>query len=333
MRSRPTEPGERTAVAEWQLETPIAFLVFNRPDTTARVFEAIRAARPPRLLVVADGPRVDRPGEAERCLQTRAILEGVDWPCRVETCFSDVNLGCRRRISSGLDWVFAQVEEAIVLEDDCLPHPTFFRYCQELLAHHRADPRVMFISGTSYHFGRRFSPDSYLGSRYPHVWGWAAWRRAWQAYDVGMAAWPALRDSPRWRALHPRSLVRLHWERMFDDTLANRNDTWDYQLAFACQARDGLALTPAVNLVQNIGFGDAATKTTRRNRFAEMPVAPMTFPLRHPEPLTRCLPADRATEDAQYLVHSARTRLLRAWWKLGRKVGGALGLAPGGRAR
>jgi hypothetical protein len=316
---------EGTAAAGRPLTTPVAFLLFNRPDTTARVFEAIRAARPPRLLLVADGPRPDRPGEAERCQETRAVASRVDWPCRVETCFSDVNLGCRRRIASGLDWVFAQVEEAIVLEDDCLPHPTFFRYCEELLARHRDDPRVMTISGTSYHFGRRFSADSYLGSRYPHVWGWASWRRAWAAYDVTLAAWPALKASPRWRAMHPRSLVRRHWERMFDETLAGTNDTWDYQLAFACQLHGGLSLTPAVNLVENVGFGGGATKTTRRNRFAEMPVEPMAFPLRHPDPLGPCLAADRATEDAQYLVHSAATRLLRAWWKAGRTVRGALG--------
>jgi hypothetical protein len=307
-------------VDEWQLQTPVAFLVFNRPDTTARVFEAIRAARPPRLLVVADGPRPDRPGEEERCRETRALLQRVDWPCQVETCFSEVNLGCRRRLGSGLDWVFERAEEAIVLEDDCLPHPTFFRFCEELLARHRDDPRVMVVSGTSYHFGRRYGPESYLGSLYPHVWGWASWRRAWRRYDVAMAGWPALRDSPAWRELHPRALVRAFWTRMFDATLADRNDTWDYQLAFAVQAHRALSLTPAVNLVQNIGFGAAATKTSRRNRFAEMPVEAMPFPLIHPAPLERHAAADRATEDAQYLVHSARTRLLRSWWKVGRAL-------------
>ena len=115
------------------IRTPVAFLVFNRPDTTERVFEAIRLARPPKLLVVADGPRAHRPDDDTKCQATRAIIERVDWPCEVLKNYSEANLGCRTRVSSGLDWVFSTVEEAIILEDDCLPHPTFFRFCEELL--------------------------------------------------------------------------------------------------------------------------------------------------------------------------------------------------------
>jgi hypothetical protein len=305
---------------EWQLSTPVVMLVFNRPDTTARVFQAIRAARPPRLLLVADGPRPGRAGEAEKCAEVRRIVGQVDWPCRVQTSFSEVNLGCRKRLSSGLDWAFAEVEEAIILEDDCLPHPSFFRYCQELLQHHRDDERVMAISGTSYHLGRRFSDDSYLPSRYPHVWGWASWRRAWRHYDVGMSAWPAVRDAGWLRQLHRRSLVRRYWEEMLQATHDGRIGTWDYQWVFACHRRGGISLTPAVNLVQNIGFGADATRTAKPGRYAEMPVQAMAFPLRHPPLLVPHREADEATEDAQYLVRSLRTRLRRAWLKVARAV-------------
>ena len=120
-------------MSDWQLRTPLAFLIYKRPDTTARVFDAIRQARPPVLLVVADGPRPDRPGEAEKVAAVRKIVEEVDWPCEVLRNYSDVNLGCKRRVSSGLDWVFDTVEEAIILEDDCLPHPTFFRFWEECI--------------------------------------------------------------------------------------------------------------------------------------------------------------------------------------------------------
>src|SRR6185295_3256318 len=128
------------------LETPVAFLIFNRPDTTARVFEAIAAARPRTLLVVADGPRADRAAEAEQCRATRAIIDRVDWACEVLVNYADENLGCKRRVSSGLTWVFEQTSRAIILEDDCLPHPTFFRYCEELLDRYEDDERVMSIS-------------------------------------------------------------------------------------------------------------------------------------------------------------------------------------------
>ncbi|MGB3239254.1 MAG: glycosyltransferase family 2 protein, partial [Geitlerinemataceae cyanobacterium] len=120
-------------MTQWQLKTPVALLIFNRPDTTEKVFETIRQAKPPKLLVVADGPRSDRPGEAEKCAEARAIVDRIDWECQVFQNYSDTNLGCRYRVASGLNWVFETVEEAIILEDDCLPHPSFFRFCEELL--------------------------------------------------------------------------------------------------------------------------------------------------------------------------------------------------------
>jgi hypothetical protein len=157
-------------VYDFQLKTPVAFLVFNRPESTIKVFEEIRRARPPRLLVAADGTRADRPGEAEKCAAVRAIIDTVDWPCEVLKNYSDVNLGCKVRVSSGLDWVFEQVEEAIILEDDCLPHPTFFRFCEELLERYRYDERVGIISGDNFLFGVRRTQDSYYFSRYAHIW-------------------------------------------------------------------------------------------------------------------------------------------------------------------
>ncbi|MEI6224943.1 MAG: glycosyltransferase family 2 protein [Deltaproteobacteria bacterium] len=304
------------------LSTPVALLLFNRPATTARVFEAIRAARPARLLVVADGPRADRAGEAELCREARSVVDRVDWPCEVETDFSAVNLGCRKRLSSGLDWVFSRAEEAIVLEDDCLPHPTFFRYCEELLVRYRDDERVMFLSGSNFHFGRRFGPYSYFPSRYPHVWGWASWRRAWSRYDVTMSRWPELRDQGWPAKAFPRSWVRRFWEQMYEKTWSGTFDTWDYQLAFACHSSGGLSLTPAVNLVANIGFGPDGTRTRRPNRFAEMPVEAMTFPLLHPPDLTIQADADRAIENAQFLVNCLPVRVTRAFWKV-------TGLRPG----
>src|SRR6185369_14461868 len=170
-------------MADWALTTPVAFIIFNRPDTTEKVFAEIARARPPKLLVIADGPRAGRAGEADRCAATRAIIDRVDWDCKVLTNYSDVNLGCKNRVASGIDWVFEQVPEAIILEDDCLPDPTFFRFCEELLIRYREDERISQICGANFQFGRKRSNDSYYFSRYNHIWGWASWRRAWQHYD------------------------------------------------------------------------------------------------------------------------------------------------------
>src|SRR5690349_2048344 len=136
------------------MKSAILFLVFNRPETTARVFEAIRAAQPPRLYVAADGPRASRIGESERCDLTRRIASAVDWPCDITTLFRAANLGCKNAVSSAISWFFEHEEEGVILEDDCLPDPSFFRYCDELLAHYRDDTRIGLISGNNFQFGK-----------------------------------------------------------------------------------------------------------------------------------------------------------------------------------
>jgi hypothetical protein len=299
-----------------QLHTPIAFLIFNRPDTTARVFEAIRKARPPKLLVVADGPRADRPGEAEKCEATRAIINGVDWPCKVLTNYSNVNLGCKGRVSSGLDWVFSNVEEAIILEDDCLPHPTFFRFCEELLNKYRDDQRVMMISGDNFQFGRKRTFYSYYFSHYTHIWGWASWRRAWKYYDVRMKLWPQIMQGG-W--LHGRSYdkkdVRI-WTDIFDKVYIGEIDTWDYQWTFACWINNGLTILPHVNLVTNIGCNPGGTHVQDvSNPVANLKTVAMTFPLKHPDFMIRDQEADGWTQRS-ILSPDKRTRIMNKLRKL-----------------
>lgn len=289
-------------MSEWQLSTPVAFFVFNRPATTARVFEAIRSAAPPRLLVVADGPRPDRDGEAEKCAAVRAIVAGVDWPCEVSTNFSHHNLGCRQRVSSGLAWVFETVEQAVILEDDCLPQQSFFRFCEELLKKYRNDDRVMMISGDNFQFGASTTQESYYFSRYPHIWGWASWRRSWELYDADMALWPQIRDEGRMEDLFSnRSLVPF-WREIFDRVHRGEIDTWDHQFTFCCMLHHGLCIFPAVNLVSNIGFGADATHTRGNSKLSEVPTGVMQFPLRHPSHMIRDVRSDRLTEKGHSLT-------------------------------
>ncbi|SRR5579883_3102355 len=280
------------------MKTPVAFLIFNRPHLTQTVFNAIRQAQPPVLLVIADGPRVDRAGEAELCAQTRAIIQQVDWDCQVLTNFSETNLGCKKRVSSGLDWVFKTVEEAIVLEDDCLPHPTFFPFCEALLDHYRHDTRVMVISGNNFQFGRKRTPDSYYFSHYNHIWGWASWRRAWRYYDVKMSLWPTIRRGD-WLHDFLRDDRAVHyWTEVFDAVSRNLIDTWDYQWMFACWTQHGLTVLPNVNLISNLGFGAGATHTTEVTQFSNLATEAMPFPLQHPTFVIRDTKADALTHQA-----------------------------------
>jgi len=161
---------------------PVTFIIFNRPDKAAVVFEQIRKAKPQKLFIIGDGPRPGKPGEAEKVAEGRAIVDTVDWPCEVKTNFAPTNMGARRRVASGLDWVFSHVDETIILEDDCLPEQTFFPFCEELLERFRDDDRIAVISGNNHLKGTRVSPESYTFSGTGHTWGWATWKRVWEGF-------------------------------------------------------------------------------------------------------------------------------------------------------
>lgn len=262
---------------------PVVLFVFNRPETTARVFEAIRAAAPRTLFVFADGPRGDHPEDAVLCAETRAVTERVDWPCDVTRDYADMNRGTPARIADGLASVFAAHERAIVLEDDCLPDPTFFPFCETLLAHYATDERVMTIGGSR---PSRIPAalGSYSVSRYPLIWGWATWRRAWQHFDLAMAAWPtAAMDGTLDRILGSPRAAR-YWAFVLDRNYRDaRHRSWDYSWLFASWLRDGFSIVPASNLVSNIGFGAGAVHCTdAASPEAARPLAPMPFPLIHP---------------------------------------------------
>ncbi|HWO43946.1 MAG TPA: glycosyltransferase family 2 protein [Candidatus Eisenbacteria bacterium] len=275
------------------LAAPVVFIIFNRPEATSQVFREIARARPKKLFIIADGPRNGDARDAALCAQTRAVVERIDWKCEVFKKYSSTNVGLTRSILAGIDWVFDQVEEAIILEDDCLPHPTFFPYCAELLEKYRADERVMMIAGRN-----RFrlpTPYSYCFTYNHSNWGWATWRRAWRHHDLTMESWPRLKKS-RWLSsiIHRESLAS-DWERIFDEMHATSSNprTWDYQWTYAVWSRNGLAVTPSVNLIKNIGFGEGATNTTSLDDTrATVPAKPISFPLIHPPAVARDALAD-----------------------------------------
>lgn len=272
----------------------VLLLVFNRPETTGRVFEAIRAARPLRLYIAADGPRPGRPGEAERCAETRRIVSLVDWPCEVRTLFRDANLGCKRAVASAIDWFFGLEESGIILEDDVWPLPSFFEYCDQMLDHYRDDPRVAAISGCNL-VANRFSADaSYFFSRYCHVWGWATWRRAWARYDRDMARWPEWDRAGGLDALFDDPDTARFWRSNFNRVHAGKLDTWDFQWLFACWASGALCAIPAFNQTLNLGFDADATHTRQElpEYVRDSTPSPLSFPLRHVERVERCVRAD-----------------------------------------
>jgi len=281
------------------MRTPVAFLIFNRPDTTARVFREIARAKPLKLFVIADGPRSNYPTDVEKCADSRAVIERIDWPCEVMKNYSDVNLGCGLRPANGISWVFDQVEETIILEDDCVPHPTFFRFCEELLERYHDDERVMMISGRNNLPDQKRRPYSYSFRCIMSCWGWATWRRAWEHFDMEMRLWPAFRTTSWLVDILGNTGVVKYWHEIFDKAHADARlaDYWDYQWAFACWAQNALTAVPNTNLIRNVGFGETATHTrSLLDERANISTAAMSFPLQHPPYLVR-------DKEAEQLIH------------------------------
>ncbi|MBW8683727.1 hypothetical protein [Chitinophaga rhizophila] len=217
-----------------------------------QILECVRQQRPTHLFVAADGPRRFIAGEEELCMETRAaVMNAIDWPCEVRTLFRDQNLGCARSVSSAITWFFSQVEEGIILEDDCLPDPSFFGFCATLLERYRHNEQIMHIGGSNYQAGNSRGEGSYYFSRYAHIWGWASWRRAWQYYDISLQRY---RHASKEDV--PPQLVRE-----LDIFFEEKADTWDTQWFLTVLFNKGIAITPNTNLVRNIGFGKEATHT------------------------------------------------------------------------
>jgi len=247
---------------------PILLIAWRRPHTLRQVIDAIRVVAPTRLFIACDGPSPERPGEAEKVATTKQVIkEAIDWPCRIHHLYSEVNQGCRLGVSRAISWFFEEVEEGIILEDDCVPHSSFFTYCSSLLDRYRNDTRVWCISGSNFQNDQWRGDGSYYFSQYNHCWGWASWRRCWQHYDNAMTEWPAIRNSRLLKTIFPNPLERMYWFRIWQRLYAKGvPDTWDYQWTFTCLINSGLTALPNRNLVHNVGFGVDATHTIGKSK-------------------------------------------------------------------
>ena len=245
------------------LETAVLFLVFNRPEATAKVFESIRRAKPVRLYVAADGPRANRTDELGKVTNVQKIATAVDWPCQVITLFRNQNLGCKYAVSSAIDWFFQHEECGIILEDDVLPADGFFEYCQVALKEYINNPSVGMITGHSIEPKTELSKQNYTTklSTYGLVWGWATWRQVWLQYDVELFDWnPHELDFLKAKKSSSQLYVDM-WCQIFSSVKSGEIDTWDYQLNYLLLKNNLLCVIPPYNLIDNIGFGAEATHT------------------------------------------------------------------------
>lgn len=279
-----------------QSDTPVVVIGFNRPQTTARILRRLSGVRPRLIYAICDGARSHVPGESAAVCEVRRLFDRLPWSCTVERDFSSINLGCRERIVSGLWKVFDRSEKAIILEDDCLPSPTFFPFCEELLARYEHDNRVGSICGMTHDVLSPPINSSYRFSRYCFVWGWATWRRAWQRYDVAMEPVADGSLDVILRRVFSNPRARLYWKIILKRCYEERINTWDYQWALSCWKHNMIHVTPSVSLVENIGIGADSTHT--RKTLTEVPnILSMNFPLTHPQEVETSASKDDSIED------------------------------------
>ncbi|WP_017296824.1 hypothetical protein [Nodosilinea nodulosa] len=292
------------------LSTPVVFIIFRRPDVTAKVFEQIRLAQPKKLFIVADGPRNE--AEILLCEKTRAITESIDWPCEVIRDYSKQNLGCRKRVVSGLSSAFESIDSAIILEDDCLPNKDFFTFCQMLLNHYQNDERVWMISGNNFQNGKTRGDGSYYFSRYPHCWGWATWKRAWKNYQDNIVKWPEFRDSGLLESVFENPKEINYWINVFDNLLSKgKPDSWAYRWAYACWSNSGLTILPNQNLVTNLGFGQESTNTTDYSKLLAYLPTGVAEVIHHPSFVVRHAEADAYTAKTVFLPSSTNPNIVK----------------------
>lgn len=263
-----------------QFNSPVLLLVFNRPDTTVKVFNSIRQVKPPRLYIASDGPRLGIEGEIDLVESVREIVQNVDWECEVNTLFRDVNLGCKYSVSNAINWFFTNEEQGIILEDDCLPNISFFYYCEELLNKYKDVNEVFMISGENSAFELFEFKGDYMFSKYANIWGWASWARVWEKYNVNIESWPENRKKIK-HMFSNKSVMRF-WLNTFDLTFKEQLNTWDYQLCYLLLLNSGKCIIPKTNMISNIGFGPNATHTRTGDRSVmSLPSSEIKFPLSH----------------------------------------------------
>ncbi len=292
------------------LHTPVLLIAFNRPQTTEKVFEAIKKVKPSRLYFACDGPRSDREGECDKVEKVRMIAKRVDWDCELKTLFHHKNLGCKYGVSRAISWFFENEEGGIILEDDCLPNQDFFYFCQNLLTRFKNDPRVMAITGNNFQYGQRHGDASYYFSKYMHIWGWASWKRVWDQYDVEMKYWDDWKVSKSWNTLFDDAIEKKYWLQVFERVSNGCIDTWDYQLIAHIWRQGGVVATPNINLVANIGFGPDATHTISANNFLSKIVTGELGPISHPKDAQVNKAADKFVFDYLFEGQSLRFPML-----------------------
>lgn len=266
-------------------ETPILLIAFNRPNHTRQVWDAIKKQRPKFIFVFQDGVREGNHSDKEKCAAVRAVFdEPLDWDCDLKTFYSDVNMGCGRGPAAAITWFFENVEQGIIFEDDCLPHPLFFSFCEQLLALYKNDQQISFIGGTSFISKGNDISSYYLSCGHHGTWGWATWKRTWMSFDYSLTDMTEIEFEETINSYFSNKRVLEYWLNIFRNVKKNRfgESCWDYQFYFSTWLKGQLAVIPYNNYITNIGSDVDATHTFGVNKLLNVPIKIEQTDLIHP---------------------------------------------------
>lgn len=258
-------------------ETALLIIIFNRPDLTAQLYSQLEIQKPAKLYIVSDGARNDN----ERIIidESRAIFERISWNCNVKKNYSDVNMGLRKRIVSAIDWAFDEEEQLIILEDDCIPHPEFFPFCEAMLDKFKNNKEILTINGCNLNPALTYeNRESYFFSRYANSWGWATWRRAWFLFDRDLSGLKKPEINTLLKS-HLTSPLRatIYWRYKLNEVETNRLNSWAYRWMFTLFVNKALAVVPKTNLIRNVGVDARSTNTRGYLHYINLPTSDMNI--------------------------------------------------------
>ena len=275
----------------------VLLIVLNRPDKTKKILDSILNSDTKRLYIASDGPRINNESDNILCKEVGDLINNLikSKTIQIKTLIRTENLGCKVAVSSAIDWFFEKEQEGIILEDDTLPTPTFYKFCGEMLIKYRNDSRIGVVCGSNLISDHYKCENSYFFSKYNPIWGWATWKRAWECYDVNMTSWNFNKNL---NFLPNTNYKLFYWNDIFNKAHNNLIDTWDYQWTYACWKNNLLSIIPQHNLIKNIGFDNTATHTNHAipNYVKNNPEKDLLFPLIHPIELNYNPKIDNITE-------------------------------------
>lgn len=290
------------------MSIPVVIFIYKRSSNIVKLLQTIAKVKPNNLYIIADGPKNSY--ESTICSEVRDKVEScIDWKCKVRKIYAKSNMGIKNRVVSGLNEVFKNEKWAIILEDDLLPDPSFFEFCEKLLRKYENDHRIISISGNKF-YNSDIHPYSYTFSKYPHSWGWATWRRVWVDYEKDIETWDSPVNLKKISQALPRKISRLYWFNIFAKLESHSKNIWDYQLTFLSLSNNSLNIVPSVNLVKNVGNDKYATHTKGKNSRIGLTTRPMIFPLTHPKNIHVNKNITRETEEKCYLNFTIKASLI-----------------------